>query len=232
MRGAALPGNGERNIVDERRDLVGFVRIGDVVDAAHIVFVGAFAPQELLADDAPHQPVQHHAVGGEGEPVVELAALVPALGPEPLAVRRAQVAQRRALGQHDPRLALVVAGELVAGVGVVAAVVEEPQRGPAREMAAAGRRLDGALVDVPVGDVEARVAQHVRREVGGRQVDPALVDEQPVGHVVEAVAAAPLGPPVEELRRPRSPRPRTRGCRRPTRRTPSRRAGGGRRAPG
>ena len=61
---------------------------------------------------------------------------------------------------------------------------------------------DLAPVDVPVRQVDARVAQDDVIEVAGHEVDPPLVDEPHGAGIDDAVAAKAFPPPIEELERP------------------------------
>src|ERR1700754_3722925 len=90
-------------------------------------------------------------------------------------------------------------GEAIWGRRIKAAEVHEPQRRPA-DRVAAGAALERSRVEVPVREVGARVAQHVRVEVVDGQVEPALVDKAKAVcvAVVYAIENEALTPPVEE----------------------------------
>jgi len=85
---------------------------------------------------------------------------------------------------------------------VEAAVVVEAQR-PAVDFVAVGAALQLALEEVPVRDVVALVGDDGVVEVARHEVDPALVDEQPVVGRDPALAPEPLLPPRQERGRGR-----------------------------
>src|SRR6478609_4689303 len=90
-------------------------------------------------------------------------------------------------------------GEAPRTARVKAAEVDELQR-LVVDRVATRAVLECSRVEVPVGDVDAAIAQHVDVEVVDSQVQPPLVDETQrvcVG-VMDAVVHEPLPPPVKE----------------------------------
>ena len=81
------------------------------------------------------------------------------------------------------------------------AEVEEAQRS-AVDLVARRTAGDLAIVQVPVRDVAARVLPDRDVEVRRREVHPPLIDETTLGRADEALAAQPVGPPVEHRRAP------------------------------
>jgi hypothetical protein len=91
-----------------------------------------------------------------------------------------------------------VLAKVIGPTRVVAAEVEKAKRRTVDLVAIA---VDFQLAgrQIPVGDVEPRVAEDVyARPNPRRQVDPALVDEATLLGVVEAVVLESLRPPVEQ----------------------------------
>ena len=104
----------------------------------------------------------------------------------------------RALVEVD---AVLMLGQRVGPVRAVAAEVQEAH-GLAgdRRVASVTVDLQGACVEVPVGDVVRRIAQQVGLGPdAGHEVDPLLVDEAARRRVDDAVGLQALRPPVEQL---------------------------------
>ena len=164
----------------------------------------ALGPQQRLVEAVGHQVavepalerVERDARRGLVVAVGPARDLVDAVLDELGGVLEAELLQRRLVGQPD---AVLVLGEHVRLGGVEAAEVEQLERHAVDEPAPVAL-LDRARGEVPVGDVEAGVAQHI--EIVGHprhQVDPALVDEEAALGVDDAVALEPHAPPVEQL---------------------------------
>jgi hypothetical protein len=84
------------------------------------------------------------------------------------------------------------------GTGECAEVVETQRCATRSDHPVPGIRRERALVDVPVGDVESRVAQHRMLEQRRYLVDPALIGEQLLLGRDHGVLAQPLRPEVEK----------------------------------
>ena len=94
--------------------------------------------------------------------------------------------------------AVLVLGDVVGGLGVEAAVMKEDEGLAAGEGLAVGTEADGALGEVPVGDVVAGVAEHGDAfEHAGDEIHPALVHEDAFVDGDDAVAVEFALPPLE-----------------------------------
>jgi hypothetical protein len=60
---------------------------------------------------------------------------------------------------------------------------------------------DGALVEIPIGHIETRVAKDVVRKVLSAEIHPSLVYEQSSSDVNSTVSIQTLLPPVEKRHR-------------------------------
>ena len=120
----------------------------------------------------------------------------------------------RAIGQRDAGIvfkqaargrvdvlegeAVLVLGDVVRLLRVQTTVVEEDQGLAVDEHLAGVAQADGALREVPVGDVVARVAQHGDAlEHAGDQVHPALIDKDAFVHRNHAVVVQLALPPLQ-----------------------------------
>ena len=81
----------------------------------------------------------------------------------------AQLGRDRLLAEQDARAVGDVLAEHQGDSGSVAAEVEEPQRAPVDEHRAVASR-ERAGVEVPVGDVVARVPQQVENRLGTKSI--------------------------------------------------------------
>ena len=113
-----------------------------------------------------------------------------------IAVVEVEMARVAEVGERE---AVLVLGDRAGAVGVEAREVEEAQRPAVHGEIAAGTSHHAAPVQVPVGDVVSRVAQHLHaREQAWHEVDPLLVDEETARDVDHALLFDATVPPVEK----------------------------------
>jgi hypothetical protein len=109
-------------------------------------------------------------------------------------VAPAEIAQDRRLAEPDARRCELMLREEMRRARRKAAVVEEAQRSPVDQDSIALER-ENAMRQIPVGDVVPGILENGGLEERRREIDPALVDKEAAGRVVETVAPEPPAPP-------------------------------------